>query len=99
MGTDSPAPLRAWANPATIRSGGEAVSGPPLQRRPDEIADAGGPDPVLVLLVLEHRPQREVDGALVDVAPAQRGQGGRPVDRLGHPGRLVEVHAAQLLDG
>src|SRR6185369_3893156 len=54
-----------------------------------EVAHARRPHPLLVLAVLEDRAERDVDRVLVELEPAEGGEGGGPVDRLGHPGRLV----------
>src|SRR3954471_955310 len=76
----------AWAPSAT--GGGLA----------DQVAQARRPYPLLVLAVLEHGAEGDVDGVLVQLGPPQSGQRRRPVDGLGHPRRLVELHGPQLLD-
>ena len=52
---------------------------------------AGGPDPLDVLAVLEDRAQRGGREIRVEVPGAQRGERGGPVDRLGDAGRLDQV--------
>ena len=51
-----------------------------------------------VLAVLEHRAERLLDDVGVDLLAAERVERHRPVDRLGDPGRLRQVEAAQLTD-
>src|SRR4051812_15389086 len=72
-------------------------SGSTLHRGADEFADADGPHPFLILAVLEHRSQRGLDGVLVEVGAAERGQRHGPVDGLGHSGRLVQLEPAHPL--
>src|SRR5207247_10837369 len=54
-------------------------------------------DLLLVLAVLEHRAQRDVDGMLVEVDTTEGGESFRPIDGLGHARRLVELERAQAL--
>src|SRR3954463_349872 len=49
-----------------------------------EVAYPRCPHALLILAVLEHRAQGDVDGVLVQLQAAEGGEGGRPVDRLGH---------------
>src|SRR3954453_9540606 len=49
-------------------------SGATLHRGADEFAAADRPHPFLILAVLEHRSQRGLDGVLVEVGTAERGQ-------------------------
>ena len=51
-----------------------------------------------VLVVLEHRAERVLGRAGVQVVRPEHGQRGGPADRLGHPGRLVEVQGPQPVD-
>src|SRR5580704_10573993 len=57
------------------------ASGAPLDDRPDHLGDARGPEALLILPVLEDGTEGDVDGVLIEVGPAESGQGGRPVDR------------------
>src|SRR5437773_7821913 len=50
-----------------------------------------------VFLVLERGAERGVDERGIDRARAQRGKRPGPVQRLGHPRHLVQVHPAQAL--
>src|SRR6266508_7013207 len=80
----------ATAGRAASSGVGASVSSGTGPRRHDRLEV--GPDPLLVLAVLEDRPQRQVDRGLVDRAAPERRQRVRPVDRLGHARRLVERH-------
>src|SRR5947208_9101732 len=50
-----------------------------------------------VLVVLQHRPERLLDRARVEVLPPERGERLRPVDRLGDARRLRQVQLPQPL--
>src|ERR1700722_7071740 len=106
--TSSPAPRSNRAKATAMRStpvtgawsaAGRVMpaSGTPLDGRPDHLAEPGRPEPLLVLPVLEHRAEGDVDSVLVEVGPSEGGQGRRPVDRLGHARRLVQLHASHEL--
>src|SRR6476646_8504328 len=47
-----------------------------------------------ILVVLEHRAERRLHVVDVDLALAERGQRLRPVDRLGHAVRLLQIELA-----
>src|SRR5437763_3417042 len=82
--------------PGSAKNGpvaGDGGSGATLHRGADELADARGPHPLLVLPVLEDRPERRLHRALVEVGAAQGGEGHGPVDGLRHPRRLVQLEA------
>src|SRR2546423_2229230 len=110
-GTSRPAPRRSRAKATAIRSA--SASGPPggsgacPRKRSGTAADGGaddvghavGPHPFLVLAVLEQRPQRDLDGVLVERGAAQGGQRVGPVDGLGHARRLVELEGPHGLGG
>src|SRR5437879_2909123 len=101
-GTSTPAPRRTRANATAIRStlGGVSIaSGTAANGRADDVSHAVGAHPLLVLAVLEQRAQRDLDRPLVEARPAEGGQRHRPVDRLGHPGRLVELERPHRLGG
>src|SRR3954452_5983468 len=49
-----------------------------------------------VLAVLQHRTERLLDDVGIDLLPAERVGGHRPVDRLRDTGRLCEIEPAQL---
>src|SRR6478752_1460528 len=63
----------------------------------DKLSQAGVADALDVLVVLQHRAERGVHHAGVELLLAEGEQGLRPVDRLGNAGRLGEVEPAQLL--
>ena len=85
----APGRSRPRSAPAACQLGlRRPASCPTLACGADQLVDAGRPHPSLVLLVLEDGAQGEVEGALVDLAPPEGGQGRRPVDGLGHPGGL-----------
>ena len=70
------------------RAGATPASGTPLDGRPDHLADARRPQPLLVLAVLEDGAEGDVDGVLVELGPPERGQGRRP-SRSSRPRRAA----------
>src|SRR5437763_6379212 len=99
-GTVRPLLRRTRAKATATRSTADAGSASATQHGlTDEVAHAAGPYPFLVLAVLEHRAEGDVDGVLVELHASQGGESGGPVDGLGHPRRLVELHVTQVLDG
>ena len=61
-----------------------------------ERVEPTGPDPGLVLPVLEHRTERVVDGLDVELLGAEHLERHRPVDGLGDTRRLVQAGATEL---
>ena len=59
-----------------------------------ELVEAGRADHLLVLVVLEHRPERAVHGGGVERLDAEQAQRRQPVDRLGDARRLLHVGVA-----
>src|SRR5581483_9544744 len=88
VGTSTPAPRSTRAKATAIRStsgvGRPSVSGTAQDGRPDDVGHTVRAHPLLVLPVLEQRPQRDLDRALVEARPPEGGQRQGPVDRLGH---------------
>src|SRR5579859_296415 len=84
-------PPTASGPPATGPSGTDP-SATTQQSGADQLAHSRRSEPLLVLPVLEHGPERHLDGVLVEVGAAQGGQRGRPVDGLRDPGRFVQLH-------
>src|SRR5688572_16405725 len=73
-GTSRPAPRSTRAKATAIRSAAGpvgGVSGTPQNRGPDDVGHAMGAHPLLVLPVLEQRPERDLDGVLVELRPAE----------------------------
>src|SRR4051812_41221304 len=88
---------RTRANATATRS--TAASSATQDRLAHQVAHSGRPNPLLVLAVLEHRAERGIDSALVELGATEHGQRGGPVDRLGDARRLVQLHVAELLHG
>src|SRR5688500_4489389 len=73
-GTSSPAPRSTRAKATAIRSApgpGGVFSRTSQNRGPDDVGHAVAPHPFLVLPVLEQRPERDLDGVLVELRPAE----------------------------
>src|SRR2546429_4691262 len=83
---------------AAVHGRGQTPYSRALDGGTNQLADAVGPDPLLILAVLENGPQRHVDGPLVERRAPERGQSHGPVDRLGHARRLVQLEAPHPLD-
>src|SRR6185295_9424471 len=90
-GTSTPAPRSTRAKATAIRSardpGGwppDGSSGTAEQRRADHVGEALRAHAFLVFPVLEQRPERHLDGVLVEAGAAEGGQGHGPVDGFGH---------------
>src|SRR5882724_4454166 len=74
-------PLLAASHPGRVRTGAAA----------HELIEAGRADDLLVLAVLQDRPEGPIDRLDVQALDAEQAQGRQPVDRLGDPGRLLHV--------
>src|SRR3954452_18304393 len=80
-------PAAASARPSATAADATSATDQPL--------DPFGPHELLVLAVLQHRPQRALGGAGVEPLRAEQLERGYPVDRLGDPWRLLHVDRAQ----
>src|ERR1700756_2060458 len=75
----------------TTACGVRSVTGRGDERRERVIAEREQ-----ILVVLEQRAERRGDMLHVELSLPERGQRAHPVDRLGDPGRLLQVEGTQL---
>src|SRR5205823_1640861 len=93
-GTSSAAARRARAKP-TASSGVIVISNVTVDHR----LQARGAHPLLVLAVLHDGTEGGVGRRHVELRSPQRRERLRPVDRLGHAGRLEQLQLAQTANG
>src|SRR5206468_11633476 len=87
----------------TPSSTASAVPCPPLRcgsvtATPRERFEPTRADHLLILAVLQHRPERQVDRRGVEMLDAEQVERGQPVDRLGDARRLLDVALAHPRD-
>src|SRR5688500_3237773 len=91
--TGTPTRRSVAANAVAMRSTGTG------DRRVHQTGEPLGAHPLLVLAVLQHRPQRGLDPPLGELGLPEGGERLRPVDDLGDAGRLEQLEATHPLDG
>src|SRR6187399_336482 len=106
IGSTRPAPRNTRAKATDMCNASAAgssscsgIGGGARRRRGNQLADTVLADALLVLAVLEHCAERGGHEPIVEGGGAEPAECGRPVDRLGDAGRLVEVQLAHRCNG
>src|SRR5256884_9149299 len=90
----SPRRIRPKCNQLRVRT----APGSGIDGSGEKLPRARAAQPFEILLVLDHRAERRLHGRLAELRFAERNQRAGPVERLGDPGQLVEVEAADASD-
>src|SRR3989454_8832475 len=90
----SPRRIRPKCNQLRVRT----APGSGIDGSREELPRARAAQPFEILLVLDDRAERRLHGGFAELALAERDQRAGPVERLGDPGQLIEVEAANPSD-
>src|SRR5207302_6630386 len=90
----SPRRIRAKCNQLRVRT----APGSGIDGSGEELPRARASQPFEILLVLDNRAERRLHGGFAELGLAECDQRARPVERLGDPGQLVEIEAANPSD-